>query len=755
MTMRQIVRGSVAALALFAVACSSSETEKQRALENGNRYLDEKKYAEAIVEYQNAVRIDPRFGEARKKLADAYGYAGNHMAAYAEQIRAADLLPDDVDAQIKASMYLLLGGQYDDAKARVQQALALDPKNIQGLLILGNALAGVGDLGGAIAQIEQAITIDPTKAGSYASLGEFKLGAGDRSMARAAYEKAVTVDPKSVPARVALATFQWGIGSPAAAEQSFKAALQIDPQNQLANRALASYYVSTGRPQDAEPLLRIVAEAGGETEKLMLADYYVAHDRPGDARDVLDPMVRNERVSSGAEVRLAQLAYFEKRTTDAHAAVDRVLTREPRNASALMTKARWLNSEGKIAEALRLSTEAAAADPLSAPAQYLLGAMRAASGQYSGAAEAFTEALRLNPRAAAAQVQLSRLTLLRGDPAGAVQYAQEALNSAPDSPVARMTLAHGLLVQGQTVRAEAEIAALVKEYPDVALVRVLNGTLKGAKKDVAGARGEYERALQLDANSVDALTGLVVLDLNQGNVAAARARVETRLRAQPDRTDLLMLAARVYFDTRDMAKAEGVLRHLIQIDSANMSGYAMLGQVYLAQRKLDEAKAEFDKRAASNPKDAPSRLIVAMILEVQGKVPEAKQKYEEVLTIEPRSLLAANNLAYLYAQASENLDRALALAQTAVEVAPNSPEARDTLGWVYYQQGLAGLAVVTLKEAVARNASSPSYHYHLGLAYLKNGNRAEARASFEQVLRLNPAFPAAADVRRTLATLEG
>ena len=60
-----------------------------------------------------------------------------------------------------------------------------------------------------------------------------------------------------------------------------------------------------------------------------------------------------------------------------------------------------------------------------------------------------------------------------------------------------------------------------------------------------------------------------------------------------------------------------------------------------------------------------------------------------------------------------------------------------------------------MKKAATQDASRPNIHYHLGLAYLKNGNKAEARAALQQVLKLNPAFPAAEEVRRTLATIEG
>jgi len=754
MNMRSLVFGGVVVFAVLAVACSDPEAEKQQAFQNGNQYFEQKKYAEAIVEYRNAVRADPRFGEARQKLADAYGFSGNPAAAFAEQIRAADLLPDNLDSQLKASAYLLLARQFEDAKTRVQRVLARDPQNTQGLLILGNALAGLRDLDGAIAQVEQAISIDPSNPGSYASLAGFKLADGEREQARAAYEKAVEVAPNSVPARLALATFQWGIGDPSGAEATFKAALALDPKNILANRALASYYVGTSRAANAEIHLQTIADLGGDPEKLALADYYLSQGRPADAKRLLDPLVRSEggTTSSAAELRLAQIMYSEKRTADANAALDRLLAREPRNSLALMTKTRWLFLEGKREDALRRSGEAVAADPESAQAHYLRGTMHLASRQFPEAKETFTEVLRLNPRAASAQIHLSRLTLLSGDTASAVQYAQQATTNAPGSPVARLTLARGLLAQGQIARAEVEISTLLKTYPNATQVHAVNGALKAARKDFSGARGDYERALQLDANSIEAFSGLVSLDLAQKNMAAARSRVETKLAAQPDRPEFLSLAARVYFAERDFAKTETVLRHLIEVDRANMDGYSMLGQVYLAQRKLDEAKAEFDKRASANPKDATSRLVVGMILELQKKVPEAKQKYDEVLAIDPRSLIAANNLAYIYAEANENLDRALILAQTAVEQAPDSPDVRDTLGFVYYQKQLPDLAIRAFEDSIAKNPNNPIYHYHLGLAAAKLGNLTRARRSYQAALKLRPDYP---DAQQALKTIGG
>src|SRR5262245_23058507 len=108
----------MALVALAAGACSNPEEQKQAYFANANRFVADKKYQEAIVEYRNALRIDDKFGEARLKLADAYVAAGNAANAYKEYNRAADLMPDNKEAQIKAAQFLLLGGQFEDAKTR-------------------------------------------------------------------------------------------------------------------------------------------------------------------------------------------------------------------------------------------------------------------------------------------------------------------------------------------------------------------------------------------------------------------------------------------------------------------------------------------------------------------------------------------------------------------------------------------------------------------------------------------------------------
>ena len=137
--MRTLIFGLFAAAALLVSGCNS-ETAARQAFQSGNTYLSEQQYAEAIIEFRKAIQLDPRFGEARYKLAEAYVNIGDTVAAYSEQIRAADLLPDNMEAQLKAATYLLASGQFRDAKTRALRVLQREPRNVQALVVLPDAI---------------------------------------------------------------------------------------------------------------------------------------------------------------------------------------------------------------------------------------------------------------------------------------------------------------------------------------------------------------------------------------------------------------------------------------------------------------------------------------------------------------------------------------------------------------------------------------------------------------------------------------
>ena len=145
----QFLAGAVL-IGLTASCSTDPAVAKQKALAEGNEHFAQKRYADAVVFYRKALQYDPRLAEARYKLAQAYDQMGDPYNAAGEFIRAADLMPGDADAQVKAGLFLIAGGQFEDAKTRAHKALALNPRHLEAHLLLAQATAGLKDLNGAI-----------------------------------------------------------------------------------------------------------------------------------------------------------------------------------------------------------------------------------------------------------------------------------------------------------------------------------------------------------------------------------------------------------------------------------------------------------------------------------------------------------------------------------------------------------------------------------------------------------------------------
>ncbi len=98
-------------------------------------------------------------------------------------------------------------------------------------------------------------------------------------------------------------------------------------------------------------------------------------------------------------------------------------------------------------------------------------------------------------------------------------------------------------------------------------------------------------------------------------------------------------------------------------------------------------------------------------------------------------------------------EKALWLAQTAKEVAPDEPHVSDTLGWILYHRGVYQLAFGLLKESAAELPGSSEVQYHLGMASLNAGDKPTARKSLAAAATARTNFVGKADAQKALAQL--
>jgi Flp pilus assembly protein TadD len=194
-----------------------------------------------------------------------------------------------------------------------------------------------------------------------------------------------------------------------------------------------------------------------------------------------------------------------------------------------------------------------------------------------------------------------------------------------------------------------------------------------------------------------------------------------------------------------------------QLDKHNSDAQLKLAQVQAMIGSTDQAIFTCRRALENNPHEAGFYILLGNLYQSRRDWNGATEAYQKALATQPENPLASNNLASVMLQSGGNLDVALSLARTARRGMPNSPNVADTLGWIYYQKGAYRSAVDSLREALRLGENSPDnprFHYHLGMAYAKNGQATLARQQLEQLLKLTPDSSDAEDARKQLAELK-
>jgi tetratricopeptide (TPR) repeat protein len=228
---------------------------------------------------------------------------------------------------------------------------------------------------------------------------------------------------------------------------------------------------------------------------------------------------------------------------------------------------------------------------------------------------------------------------------------------------------------------------------------------------------------------------------------------------------LHFLKAQVFGYEQNTQMLEAELNKALELDKNYLPAYSALAALYIQSKQEDRAIAQYQKIISLRPENSIPYTLIGILEDQRKNFDVAADNYRKALEKDPNAVIAANNLAWLYAVTGKgNLDEAVRLAQGAAQKNPNMAGFIDTLGWVYYKKNLHTAAVEQLRKAVSLNeaqaratnsAPSAAYHYHLGMALKGTGDKEESRRELETAIRLSDKAPFADldDAKKALATL--
>jgi tetratricopeptide (TPR) repeat protein len=754
--------------AMFTACSRDPNVRKQKYLESGDRYFEKGKYSEAAIQYSNAIQVDSRFAQAHYQLGETYLKQGDGARAFQELSRAIDLAPDNYRAHIDLSNLLVAarnsdGSANDDYLKQARTHLDLlreqQPQNPEVFQAWADYYAAQNNLGSAMQEMQKGIAADPSRSESYLDLALLQLRSNLPEPAEVNFKKAAELGPKAMNAQMALGGFYQSRNRMPEAEQQFKHAISVDPKDPAPREALVRLYMVEGKKAEIEGFLKQTKNDLPDNPDgySMLGDFYFASGELDKATTEYAALYSDHPRSLKVKKNYIQLLILKNRLEEATKLNNEVLKSNPREADALVYRGQILLRQNDANGAVDALQQAIKNDSSNAVAHYQLGIAFDMQHNDERAESEWRESVRLRPELTDAQRALAALAVRRGDLDALTKTAQQIIANAPYAPDGYLMRALAEMNRQKYSDAEQDLHKAMEIAPGSPTPYVQLGNLHQVQKQYAEGIKFYQQALDKDPASTDALQGIMNTYLVQKQPDQAIAAARAQVAKSPNTSGFYDLLGTALYQKKDFTGAHAALQKAIELDKNNSDALLKLGQVQAAEGSVSQALATYQQSIKDHPREIAFYILAGEMYESQSSWDQAKGMYQKALEIQPDNPLASNNLAYVMLQQGGNVDVAMAMAQTARRGMPDSSNAADTLGWAYFQKGVYRSAIDLFQESLRLSekrgaADDPTVHYHLGLAYQKANQPAQARQQLERALKINPNN---SEARKALAELRG
>jgi tetratricopeptide (TPR) repeat protein len=407
-----------------------------------------------------------------------------------------------------------------------------------------DAKLAAGDVDGAIKILDAVMA---TNGAAALKLGVLREGKGEIDVAVDAYRAAAATlsGPAKGEALGRMAVAQDARGM-AEAGATAEAALAADPEGLWPTIAASLHRVHEGKPDEAVALAQKAVAAGG---------------------------------GAAATAALAHAQEAKGDMAAAEASYRQAITADPKGVSATVGLATVLRKTGRAAEAEPMLAQVIEASP--------------------GAVEAYKEMARV-------KIALKRPQEALADANLAAAMSENDAEAQALVVEVRVAGALQSLAAGQADLAVSDLMQLRDKNPDSVAVRL--GLAKGqvARRDVAGALAELQKAVELDPKNAEAQYqhGYVLLRM-KGDAASAVAAFQKAAALEPANTSYATALGSALVGAQQFAPAIDVLTRLTaRPDYKQPDGFVALGQAYVQGKRYKDALPVLEKATTIAPDSA-------------------------------------------------------------------------------------------------------------------------------------------------------
>jgi tetratricopeptide (TPR) repeat protein len=406
-----------------------------------------------------------------------------------------------------------------------------------------------------------------------------------------------------------------------------------------------------------------------------------------------------------------------------------------------------------------------------------LAASNGNRGDYlNKAIENFRLAMKEDPTGASFLVEdIAELYRAAGRIREAVEEAQNALKANPDDLNARRVLAHiytqeigdpnaNRIDENMVHRAIEQYKIVTEKDPKDIDSLIMLGRLDRVLNDSVDAEAAFKKAIAIEPDNEDAVTGLASVYSDRGNARSASELLDKLAKKNPSARAYLGLASN-YEQMKEWSLAADALKKAIDLDPTHVEWNAQLAEYQARAGKYEDALQTYQDLAKLSPQDAAPYLGMAQIYIEQQKYPQAHQMLDKAKAIEPDNLELKDTEVQLYDKEGKTAD-AIAVLNDMLESTsrrtyePAQREVRgrmlEQLGMLYEKNKDYDKAVDTFREMGTVDPEKGARSEALIVdTYRTSKNFAKADQESEAAQKKFPSDRTLREVRAQLLTDEG
>ena len=260
---------------------------------------------------------------------------------------------------------------------------------------------------------------------------------------------------------------------------------------------------------------------------------------------------------------------------------------------------------------------------------------------------------------------------------------------------------------------------------------------------LAEASGHASRAVQLNRGLAAVHITLGQIRLSQGDNEAAAKALQAALALEPANGGALKVLGDVYGAMRRYEEAEATYRKAIELRPSDPAAYNYLGRFYFNRERLPNAELSFRRAIELTPDSYLAHSNLGVIYLQMGRYSEALEQLEKSVSIAPNARGYTNlGAAYYYLKRYQD---AVAPFRRAVEIAPKNSTYWGNLADAYRwapdlrDQAPAAFrrAIELLEQEIQVDPRNPRLRARLGMYYASIGERPRALSEIAEALRLD------------------